>query len=389
MKTSAIKKLAGFLYAAIIILLSCLFFTNDFWLVDLRKTSVVIGMGIDKTQDGVEVTAQLAVPKSTEEGGSVQFACVSGEGETVAAALRDVNSKTGFYPKLVFCKLIVLGESCLDGDIFSYLDYFYRNEYTGLTPRVAACKGAAADVFSVRLPFGDGATDAVDRLLSKEAQRAGVAVSVNLKDVGTARKGAGGATVMPYIERSGSGVEDSGEDGSSSAQNDGEGGGSGTKDDAVFSCGKTAYFSDGYFKGVLDEEHTLALNLLKGDVRHVFISCGDGEKKTVLGLRACKGDIKAKESETSLSFSAVAQVQDETEETFATSVASSEDISLGERKIKSLIEELFSISLQSSCDFLAIGERLSRSSPSYFSTYSSTYLSAAPLTVTVSLTPSG
>ena len=57
MKKINFKRIAAVIYAVVIIAMAFLFFTNDFGLVDIRKTAVIIGAGIDLTQDGISVTA--------------------------------------------------------------------------------------------------------------------------------------------------------------------------------------------------------------------------------------------------------------------------------------------------------------------------------------------
>ena len=63
-----IKKLSVLVYWAIIIVLIGLFFTNDFGLVDIRKTSIIVAVSVDVEDDEVQVTAQLAVPQPSENG---------------------------------------------------------------------------------------------------------------------------------------------------------------------------------------------------------------------------------------------------------------------------------------------------------------------------------
>ena len=170
MKRPTLKRSLSFIFLLILAALTFLFFTNDFGLLDLRKTSVVIGVGLDIEDEEVVLTAQLAVPQPAENGENTKFNVVTGKGVTVADALNEVNVKTGFYPKLVFCKLILLGESCFGTDVVDLLDYFYRNEYTGLTLNVAACEGKASELISQQFPCGNSATDVIDKELSSEAQ---------------------------------------------------------------------------------------------------------------------------------------------------------------------------------------------------------------------------
>lgn len=379
MKESFFKRLAGFCYAAIIIVLTALFFTNDFGLVDLRKTSVIIGVGVDYEEDGeMTLTAQLAVPRPAENGENTQFTVVTGSGDSVARALNEINVKTGFYPKLVFCKLIVIGESCFGKDINSELNYFFSNEYSGLTPKIAACKGKAGDLFSMQLPFGDSATDSVERLLSDEAQKSANVSTVDLNGFGQGYYSKSGAAYMPYIETDGGGEENGGQEGNG-GESGGQGGGGadsqsgGSGEDSVeFSCGKTAIFNKGIFVGLLDEEQAFAFNLLNGEIRRAFVGCGEGEDKT-LSIRNCKGGVSLKVEKGApvleLSFSAAAKLQDDKDtdgENSGGGKTPERALRLGEQTIKENMESMFVYSRGAGCDLLGVKDLLYKKQNRYY-----------------------
>ena len=369
-----LKKCAAIICALAIAGLTFLFFTNDFGLVDLRKTSVVIGVGLDKAGDELELTAQLAVPQPAENGEKTQFSVITGRGATVAEALNEINVRTGFYPKLVFCELILLGESCLSGDVFGTLDYFYRNEYTGLTPKVAACSGSAKEALSMDLPLGDSATDNIIRLLSEEAERSANVCTVNLKDIGEDGYSESAFCYMPYIsmeneqkgeerQGSGEGQESSGQSGQSSGggQSASQGGKS-AEGSQGFACNRAALFSGGRFAGTLDERLTFAFNLVNSEVRHAFLRCGEGEDMRVIGLRDCKSSrsvsLEGDGVNLNLSFSAIVRVQDgernPTPETEGTKQASEQDIALCRERIEGDLEALFERCELLGCDLFGI-----------------------------------
>ena len=76
-----IKKYSPVIYWVLIIALLCLFFTNDFGILDLHKTSLIVAVGIDSAGDEVEVTAQVAVPQPSQSGDSIKYpACETEEG---------------------------------------------------------------------------------------------------------------------------------------------------------------------------------------------------------------------------------------------------------------------------------------------------------------------
>jgi len=282
----SIKRFTPIFYWLVIIALLCLFFTNDFGIVDLRKTSVVIGVALDIEEDEVVLTAQLAVPQPAENGENTKFNIVSGKGATVASALNEVNVKTGFYPKLVFCKLILLGESCFQRDITTLLDYFYRNEYTGLTLNVAACEGKASELIAQQFPCGNSATDVIDKLLSSEAQASANVATVTIKDVGEKLFSKSASVHMPYLENgvleeNGGGSEGGGSGGEQGGgqSGGGSGGGGGAQsqqcEESELTCNKCAVFAGGTCKGILDDRQTFALNLIFNEVKHAFVESGD------------------------------------------------------------------------------------------------------------------
>ena len=104
-----------------------LFLTNNFGLIDIEKTAIVIALGIDKRERGYEVTAQIAVPQSTDSAPNAD-AMVKGKGVTIADALDDIGVTTGWYPLLSFCNLIVISDELLKQDVMIFIDYFNRTD---------------------------------------------------------------------------------------------------------------------------------------------------------------------------------------------------------------------------------------------------------------------
>jgi Ger(x)C family germination protein len=382
---------ASVLYALFILLFTIVFFTNDFGLTDIRKTSVVVGMGIDAEGDNINVTAQIAVPQPSESGENTKFTQINGSGSTVGEAINEINAKVGFYPKLIFCKLIILGESCKDRDIFALLDYFYRNEHTQLTPVVAMCEGTAAQLLESNLPFGDTATISVERLLSDESKKTGNVATVNLKCLGLLHNSVSNACYMPYIsgaqsteseqasngeqggqsneQSNGQSNEQSGGQGGQSTQSSGQGG-----EQTELTCSRTAIFKDGMFCGVLDEKQAFALNLVRNEIRHAFVVCDDGESKCTLGLRSCDGRISLRfdgdKPVLKITFKGVAQLQDEnlsrSPKNKASRVVSAEVLQSGESALKEYFNQLLQTLVLSDCDVIGVTKLLHRFNYSHF-----------------------
>lgn len=367
MRRPRLKHALSAVYLLIFAVLAFMFFTNDFGLLDLRKTSVVIGVALDTEGDDVVLTAQLAVPQPAENGENTKFNIVTGTGPTIASALNEINVKTGFYPKLVFCKLIVIGESCFDRDLKTLLDYFFRNEYTGLTLSVAACEGKASELIAQQFPCGNSATDVIDKLLSDEARASGNVSTTTVKALGEKLFSPSECAYMPYLENGileeeGGGGEGGGESGGSG----GGGGGSQQCEESELVCDKCAVFSEGVCKGVLSKDQTFALNLLYGDVRHAFMESGESGEGHVLGLRDCKGDVGFKVEGDSamleLKFAATVKIQDDergfSPEKVKEGGVKDEILRTGEDTVCALFESLFNEIKSLGCDVFGLRTKL-------------------------------
>lgn len=395
MKRPHLKRSLSILYVLIFIALTFLFFTNDFGLLDLRKTSVVIGVALDIDDGEVQLTAQLAVPQPAENGENTKFNTVSGNGPTVAAALNDVNVKTGYYPKLVFCKLVILGESCFNEDLTKLLDYFYRNEYTGLTLSVAACQGNAGELIGQQFPCGNSATDVIDKLLSSEAQASGNVTATTLKKIGETLFSKSGSAYMPYLEngiREESGGGDEG-GGGSGGGGSGSGGGNQQCGESELTCNKCAIFRNGYCAGVLPQRETFVFSLIENEVNHAFMESGEGDNAVVLGLRNCKGEVGLKfereEPVVEFKFKATAKVQDSADgfspENVEDSLNNQSVFKQGEQTLTMLFNSLIEILKSSDCDALGLRTMLYKQYYNKYEKYGDTLLNDVQIKCNIKL----
>ncbi len=407
MKRPRLKRSLSIFYALLFIALTFLFFTNDFGLLDLRKTSVVIGVGLDIEDGEVALTAQLAVPQPAENGENTKFNVITGNGATVAAALNDVNVKTGYYPKLVFCKLIIVGESCFDEDLSDLLDYFYRNEYTGLTLNVAACEGKASELIAQQFPCGNSATDVIDKLLSSEAQASGNVTATTLKNVGESLYSESRSAYMPYLENGiideeggGSGGEgggSSGESGGSGGSGGGGGGGSPQCEESELTCDKCAVFRNGYCVGVLPQKETFVFSLVENKVSHAFMESGTGDDVVVLGLRDCKGGVSLTfendKPVIEFKFKATAKIQD-SGDGFSPEVIDDKEKNMralksGEETLAQLFNSLMDILKQADCDALGLRTMLYKQHYDKYEKHSQNLLNAVQVRHSIKLKTSG
>lgn len=391
-----IKKIPALFYWALIIVLLGLFFTNDFGLVDIRKTSIIVAVGVDIEDDEVQVTAQLAVPQPSENGDNVQYTQVQGSGFTVADALNEINAKTGFYPQLLFCKLILIGDECKKEELFKVLSCFYRRNFSELTALVAMCRGKASDMLAQSASVNPETTEAIKQVLSDELKKSANVSSMNLKEIARSNFSVSRACYMPYVEPNkpgtsapGGGDSVGGESGGSSSggqsgggqgggQQGGQSGESGGDGKTEFTAHKTAYFSEGRFKGILDETQSFTLDILNNDIRLAVLPFDHGDTHYTLGLKNTDGGVKLKVKkgvpELTFSFKAKAQVQG-VQKSVTPENASNDDVvpaavlKSAEEEMRKRFGNLLKVCAETDCDLLKIRELLHKYNHKYYDAF--------------------
>ena len=79
------------LYILLALVIVFAFFSNDFGLVDIQKTAIILAAGIDRTENGFAVTAQISISKGTDRSScGTSSVEILGEGDTVSACIEQI-----------------------------------------------------------------------------------------------------------------------------------------------------------------------------------------------------------------------------------------------------------------------------------------------------------
>ncbi len=273
-------------YLLVVLALVFLFFSGDYGLIDTQKTAIVMAVGIDREEETFIVTSQIAIPQSSKQGSANQTVQLVSRGKTVADAFEEINAKTGWYPKLVFCHLIILGEKTAQKDVFDALDFFLLDEYMSDNCLVATCDGTAKDMLNTTALVDPSVSVAIQKVLSPHAERVGSALPSTLREfaIGYFSDSKSGFLPIVKTEPQQETIGESEQGGSTaqgSSQNSAQGGESGQgqsgqktqssqggeTDKPVFSASETALFFKGKRVGTLTKEETFAFNAVKSDLR--------------------------------------------------------------------------------------------------------------------------
>lgn len=367
------------------------FFSNDFGLVDIQKTAVILAAGIDRTEAGYELTAQISVPKGGESAGGTASVELTGRGETVADCLMQMYANSGWVPKFDFCSLVLLGEETARTGAMPALNYFLHNEYMSDDCAVAACEGRAGELLQKKSAIDDTPSLAIAKLFSGATEKSGATVKNTLREFAVSTLGKAESSFMPYIrafpdgegENGGGSAEgSSGNAGSGGGSEESSGGGAGGSGDAgsgadkgeapvLFRAEETALFFRGRMTGLLSAEETFAYNLLMGHVSAGILTV-EGEDGLPVSLSIKRGTGKAALSDgealrAELSVSLKVLVSDRAEEDFLagteTNVATRTDEARAEELLRGSVSSLWETCGESGCDLFLLARELYRRDP--------------------------
>ena len=279
-------------YLLLIALFIALFFIGDFGTLDTQKTAIVMAVGVDRREDTFIVTSQIAIPQSSKQGKASETVQLVSRGKTVADAFADINAKTGWYPKLVFCNLIILGENTAKENVFDALEFFLLNEYLSDGCLLATCDGLAKDLLNVTALVDPSGSVAMQKILSDHANRVGTVLPTTLREFAVGYYGESASGYMPVIqtkpqqeEQSETGVTTGAGEENSSQQGGGQDKSAKNTDKPVFSAEETALFLHGKRVETLSKEETFAVNCVKNKLRLAGYSVPHQEEFCTLSIK--------------------------------------------------------------------------------------------------------
>ena len=393
----------------LVVFLFVFFFSNDFGLIDVEKTSIITAVAIDKTEDGdFEVTAQIAVPEATDANTENQKAQLSGKGSTVGAALKDLGDISGWFPKLAFCNLILIGSSLSQTNVITALDYFAKTLRVQDSALVALSEKSAKELLEVATPLDNLSAFALQKIMLKSTGFDRDILSTDVKTFCADYYSSAHSSYMPLIKilDSGGGAQSGGQNGGGATDTGGQNGGqsgqsSQQKDrENLFDARTTALFVEGIKVGELSNNQTLVLNAIKSNINGTSISVNDVPDKNntptnyLLTILRNKSKIRLVATNTDLdlyiNLSLYCKVGDHASVDSDQAISQNRPlpqplVEKAQTMLKEDIESMIQTSRRTGCDFLKIKEKLYRHNYKQYSRYKDNFLSAVKTHVSVSV----
>ena len=146
------KKVMNFFkkHSWIWVLIACLVFIPQSFTYQakLNMRVLVTGIAIDKSGEEYEITAQVIMPTPGSEAGGMgaRLDFISEKGDSVAEGLQKIAYKIGKTAGLSHTNFVLVGESMLEENLASALDYFARNAKVTPSVMLLVCAGSAKDM---------------------------------------------------------------------------------------------------------------------------------------------------------------------------------------------------------------------------------------------------
>lgn len=376
------------------------FFTNDFELINIEKTAIIVAIGIDKAEEGVEISAQIAIPQATNQSTTNEDAILSAKAKTIYGALENISLQTGWYPKLTFCNVIIINKEVINQDFMPIINYFLTTNRIQSSAVLSVCEQKAKEVLSSSTPLDYISSFALQKILLRNIDRTSSVLITNIQDFYSNMLSHSRFGYMPYIksiqtddkpkENSGSNSQSSNYENeqkeivplSSQSANSGGGQGQGgntqNEQSTLYDASETLLFSNNKLACAFTSSQTNCYNLLTKPIKESFLSVeyeAEGKKKNTLvsiienfykvklkienGIPILKVELKIiceKEEETPSSY----QEEDKW------SILSNDALKALESKLNEDIATLIELSKSSNCDFFMVKEKLYRFEPNHY-----------------------
>ena len=382
-------------YLLVVALLVAFFFIGDFGTLDTQKTAIVMAVGIDRHDDTFIVTSQIAIPQSSKQGNASETVQLVSRGKTVADAFADINAKTGWYPKLVFCNLIILGENTAKQNVFDALDFFLLDEYISDGCLLATCDGHAKDLLNVTALVDPSGSVAMQKILSEHANRVGTVLPTTLREFAVGYYSDSASGYMPLVKtkpqqeeqnpqnssslNSSSASPESGSDSGAESNADSSSSQTNTgrekenEDKPVFSAEETALFVRGKRVATLTNEETFAVNCVKNKLRLASYSVAHDNAYCTLSIKNNSPKTKlrvGKDGRASYAISVTlsAGLLDDSASRLLYNAKDIGDVPNGvfssaEKRLASQIENAFEKCKKADCDIFGLRDTLQKYQP--------------------------
>lgn len=269
--------------ALIFIIILGLFLTNNVGLIQIEKTAIVSAIGIDEENDELVITAQVILPQASDKSENAK-AVVSGTGATIGSAIDNIGNDTGWYPKLSFCKIIIVNQAIVDEKISEVINYLLYSTKIYDSVLLCASKQSAKDVLTATSPLDILSSYSLEKIFLKNPGKASNVFYTRAKDLAENMTSLSKSGMMPLIDIDNNDdigkVEPTEKPPEESLK------------DVIFKSYETLLFNEGKISGQLSKTQTQTYNFLYKDMQESYYSVSYGNTDALLRINDSKRKVK-------------------------------------------------------------------------------------------------
>ncbi len=285
----------------LIFIFVCIFvfyFTTDFSLINIEKTALIVSLGVDKAENGYEVTAQIAIPEVSNSQASNKESVISAKGSTLYEAVTKIGGLTGWYPKLSFCNLIIIGENLLTENVMGLVDFFVRSYKVEDSAILCTAEGSAKELLLSSSPLDNISGLSLSKIFVRDYDGASRIMTTSIKQFSIGYYSKSGMGYMPMVktiptDESGKGGKTAPTMSKTDPNSGGSGGdsGGGEQQLVIYDASTAVLFNKGYMATTLNGDQALCYSMLYKNVTEAVFtipSIDDDGKNTTISISVHK-----------------------------------------------------------------------------------------------------
>ena len=145
---------------------------------EILERAIILGIGLDKSDDGLTMTAEIVSPGNGQDQVGTFSKTVTVNGQTVGEAIQNVAEKTGKEASLGQCVVLVLGQELYETVDFSdVIDYFINHHSFKESAVICCCEGKTVELFNNSDALSQSVSLSIASMLLDEAEKVGVATN--------------------------------------------------------------------------------------------------------------------------------------------------------------------------------------------------------------------
>lgn len=173
-----IKRISIFLAVAVVIMIIGASFAGE----NIMERAIIIGLGVDGSDEGVRVTAEIVSPTSSGEQIGTFSKTISANGKSVADAIARIAELTGKEASLGRCLLLVFGQEYYENtDLSNDVDYFINSDSFKESSSICCAEGSAEELFNKSSSLSQGISIELSAMFQTESKKTAVVTNTLLE----------------------------------------------------------------------------------------------------------------------------------------------------------------------------------------------------------------